>query len=81
MKTNYLANPKTQFDPDYSDSHSASRKKGVRGGASPTNSSKSGSSMKNELVNLNNYYEYEESNDIYEPMVQPFSYFYVGIAG
>tara|TARA_B110000285_G_C14769843_1_gene443479 strand:- start:362 stop:583 length:222 start_codon:yes stop_codon:yes gene_type:complete len=37
--------------------------------------------MKNDLINLNNYYEYEESNDIYEPMVQPFSYFYVGIAG
>ena len=40
-----------------------------------------GKLTKDEMVNVDNFYEYDETNQPYDPMVQPFSYFYVGVAG
>ena len=40
-----------------------------------------GNLKQEDMVNVDNFYEYDETNQAYSPMVQPFSYFYVGIAG
>ena len=34
-----------------------------------------------EMVQTENFYTYEDSNQVYDPRVQPFSYFYLTIAG
>ena len=34
-----------------------------------------------ELVNQDNFYVYEESNQTYDPTVQPYSYFYLTVCG
>ena len=34
-----------------------------------------------ELVKTDNFYTYDETNMPYEPLTQPFSYFYVSVAG
>ena len=66
-----LEEPAARYDPHYD---SSDEKK-------PANDSPLGKLTKDEMVNVDNFYEYDDTNQPYEPMVQPFSYFYVGVSG
>jgi len=76
----FLAEPKpNKFDADYELSES-----GKYGNV--TNKMKAGMDPidrlePEELVQTENFYTYEDANQVYDPRVQPYSYFYITIAG
>ena len=73
----YLAEHKRVFDPNYDlSAERDGRKKEFEFGMDPLEQADP-----EELINTDNFYTYEESNQPYEPQVQPYSYFYVSVAG
>ena len=79
QQMNYIAEPKQRFNPDYEDSD-GKRKRPIPDGFEDIENPLERVDPE-ELVKTDNFLTYEDSNQLYNPTVQPYSYFYITICG